>query len=401
MDSGLASVDIAIVGPGPVGTAAALASAQAGFTVALVGPANPRHDGRTVAVMDRSWQLLDQLGVASALEPEAAALNVMRLVDDTGSLFRRPPTEFRASEIGLDQFGFNVETATLAKALLAAAEADSRILRVPQAVKALEVSDGARLIRLADGATISARLVVGADGRKSVVRSEAGIGARDWSYPQSALTTIMRHSRAHRNVSTEFHTRRGPCTTVPLPGRRSSIVWMMAPDDAERLMAQDDAALALAIETRTHSILGHMSLDGPRGLTPMGGLSVERFSADRVALIGEAAHVFPPIGAQGLNLGMRDVMALRECLDQSDPGAATGLGAYDRNRSSDVRTRTGAVDALNRSLLSDMLPVDFARGFGLLALEQIGPLRRFVMRQGLNPSSAADPARAARPSPKT
>ncbi len=400
MDSVLVSVDIAIVGPGPVGAAAALALTLDGFNVALIGPANPRHDGRTVAVMDRSWQLLEQLGVASALESEAAALNVMRIVDDTGSLFRRPPTDFRATEIGLDQFGFNVETATLAKALLAATEADSRIIRVPQAVDGIEASDGARLIRLVDGSRLAARLVVGADGRQSIVRSKAGIDARDWSYPQTALTTIVRHSRAHRNVSTEFHTRHGPCTTVPLPGRRSSIVWMMAPDSAERLLAQDDAALALAIESRTHSILGQMSLDGPRGLTPMGGLSVDRFCAERVALIGEAAHVFPPIGAQGLNLGMRDVMALRECINPADPGAETGLGAYNRNRSSDVRTRTGAVDALNRSLLSDMLPVDFARGLGLLALERIGPLRRFVMRQGLNPSKAADRARDVRPSLK-
>jgi 2-octaprenyl-6-methoxyphenol hydroxylase len=118
----------------------------------------------------------------------------------------------------------------------------------------------------------------------------------------------------------------------------------------------------------------------------MGGLSVERFSAQRTALIGEAAHVFPPIGAQGLNLGLRDVAALVEVADARDPGAADGLAAYERSRASDVRTRTRAVDALNRSLLSDLLPVDFARGLGLLALDSIAPLRRFVMRQGLTPS---------------
>jgi 2-octaprenyl-6-methoxyphenol hydroxylase len=127
-----------------------------------------------------------------------------------------------------------------------------------------------------------------------------------------------------------------------------------------------------------------MSLAGPRGRVPMGGLSVERFAAGRMALIGEAAHVFPPIGAQGLNLGLRDVMALREALlGSDDPGDDVVMAAYDRARQSDVRLRTGAVDALNRTLLTDLLPADLLRGAGLLALSRIGPLRRFVMRQGL------------------
>ena len=380
------SFDIAIVGPGPVGTVAALAFARKGFNVALVGPSSPRRDGRTVALMDASWALMAELGVVEHLEDHASPLNVMRLVDDTGSLFKRPPTEFRASEIGLDQFGFNIETATLSQVLLDAAGRTSGITRLTDAVAGIEADEASVIIRLEGGTAISARLCAGADGRRSVVRKGSGITAKDWSYPQAALTTIVSHTRDHRGISTEFHTRFGPCTTVPLPGRRSSIVWMMSPEDGERRGALDDAALGLAIEQQTHSILGQMVVDGPRGVVPMGGLSVERFTAPRVALIGEAAHVFPPIGAQGLNLGLRDVTALTDHVCLPDPGAAAGLAAYERSRASDVRTRTGAVDALNRSLLSDFLPVDFARGFGLLALETFAPLRRMVMRQGLNPS---------------
>jgi 2-octaprenyl-6-methoxyphenol hydroxylase len=377
--------DIAIVGPGSVGTTAALALARAGYTVALIGPAAARRDGRTVALLERSWGLLDELGVTAALASEAAPLAKMRLVDDTGSLFRRPPTEFRASEIGLEQFGWNVETVTLNEALLRAVDGDEAITRFDGAVTDVSASAGAVLVTLTDGARIGARLVVGADGRRSAVRAATGVATREWSYPQTALTTIVRHDRDHRDVSTEFHTRHGPCTTVPLPGRRSSIVWMMAPEEAERHAAMDDKALGLAIEKRTRSILGRMTIDGPRGATPMGGLSVERFTAPRVALVGEAAHVFPPIGAQGLNLGMRDVQSLLDSISRDDPGAAGGLAAYEASRQGDVRTRTGAVDALNRSLLADFLPVDFARGFGLLALDTIAPLRRMVMRQGLNP----------------
>ena len=378
--------DVAIVGPGPVGAVAALAMAEKGFRVALVGPSSARRDGRTVALMDGSWRLLTGLGVTQALENEAAPLAMMRLVDDTGSLFRRPPTEFKAHEIGLDQFGWNVETVTLSATLLDAVAAEPAITRLETAVASMRADEHMAHLALADGTMLNAKLVAGADGRRSVVRAAMGIAGKDWQYPQSALTTIIRHGRAHRDVSTEFHTRSGPCTTVPLPGRRSSIVWMVTPPEGERLMALDDDALGMAIEQRTHSILGAVTIDGPRGLVPMGGLSVERFTAPRTALIGEAAHVFPPIGAQGLNLGLRDVTALVDAAQAHDPGAAEGLAAYERSRASDVRTRTGAVDALNRSLLSDLLPVDFARGLGLLALDSLAPLRRFVMRQGLTPT---------------
>lgn len=369
-----------------MGAVAALAFGRRGHRVALIGPAAPRRDGRTVALMDGSWALLDELGVTSRLEAHAAPLARMRLVDDTGSLFVRPPTEFRASEIGLDQFGWNVETTELTTALLDAVAATPAITRFPQAATRLEIEDRQASVHLDDGVSIASQLVVGADGRNSVVRRDAGIETKTWDYPQSALTTIVAHARPHRDVSTEFHTRSGPCTTVPLPGQRSSIVWMVARHDGERLLALDDAALARAIEKQTHSILGALTIDGPRGLVPMGGLSVERFSARRVALIGEAAHVFPPIGAQGLNLGLRDVTALVSSVSIPDLGGGQGLASYERDRAGDVRTRTRAVDTLNRSLLSDVLPVDFARGFGLLALENIAPLRRFVMRQGLNPS---------------
>lgn len=380
--------DAAIVGPGPVGATAALAMARKGLRVALIGPSAPRRDGRTVALMDGSWRLLEELGVTAKLEPLAAPLTVMRLVDDTGSLFRRPPTEFRASELGLDEFGWNVETVALSQALLDAVSAEKAITRFEAPMTRFAAVDDRAVLTLQDGGVIEARLVVGADGRQSAVRRDAGISAKTWDYPQAALTTILRHTRRHREVSTEFHTRAGPCTTVPLPGRRSSIVWMVSREDGERLMKLDDAALALAVERRIHSILGQMTVDGPRGLVPMGGLSVERFSGARAALVGEAAHVFPPIGAQGLNLGLRDAAALLASLSVDDAGAPGGLAAYERGRSADVRTRTRAVDTLNRSLLTDMLPVDFARGLGLLALDSIAPLRRFVMRQGLAPKRA-------------
>ncbi|MBX9910678.1 MAG: UbiH/UbiF family hydroxylase [Beijerinckiaceae bacterium] len=377
-------VEIAIVGAGAAGLVAALALAQDGRKVALVGPASAPRDGRTVALLDASWRLLDELGLMAALADKAAPLSTMRIVDDTGSLFRQPPVEFRASEVGLEAFGWNVENAELVAALAARAQDSGAVRMVPALVSSIAAEDGGVTLSGEGLAPLRARLVVGADGRRSQVRAAAGIAARDWSYPQVALTAICSHRRDHRDASTEFHTRAGPCTLVPLPGRRSSLVWMLAPAEADAVAALDDAAFARRVETQTHSTLGALTLDGPRGRAPMAGLSVERFAAGRMALIGEAAHVFPPIGAQGLNLGLRDVAALREALrGQDDPGSDDAMTVYDAARQSDVRLRTGAVDALNRTLLTDLMPADLLRGAGLLALSRIGPLRRFVMRQGL------------------
>ncbi|KRE13941.1 ubiquinone biosynthesis protein UbiH [Bosea sp. Root381] len=377
-------VDIAIVGAGAVGLAAALTLAKAGRSVAVIGPMHAPRDGRTVALLDGSWRLLAELGLTEALADRTAPLAVMRLVDDTGSLFRQPPVEFRASEVGLDAFGWNVENAELVETLTERLRDNAAIRHMPGFVAEIAADETGVTLSGEGLPPVRARLVIGADGRQSRVRAAAGIAARDWRYPQTALTAILAHSRDHRETSTEFHTRKGPFTLVPLPGRRSSLVWLLDPADADAVAALDDAAFARRVETQAHSLLGAMRLDGPRGRVPMGGLSVERFGAGRMALVGEAAHVFPPIGAQGLNLGLRDVMALHDALaDHSDPGTASAVEAYDRSRRADVRLRTGAVDALNRTLLTDMLPADLLRGAGLFALSRLGPLRRLVMRQGL------------------
>ncbi|HEY8383554.1 MAG TPA: UbiH/UbiF family hydroxylase [Microvirga sp.] len=386
--------DIAVVGAGAAGLAAALAFARDGFRTALIGPAEARRDGRTVALLQGSVRFIEALGVWPAVAPHAAALETMRLIDDTGSLFHPPPASFRAGEIGLDAFGWNLENATLVSELAAAARATPGLTLMDEVSTGFEVLPDRAVIALEGGRRLTAGLAVAADGRNSRLREAAGIGARAWSYPQTALTTILAHGRDHREVSTEFHTRHGPFTLVPLPGRRSSLVWVTSPDDAERLKQLDDEALALAIERQAQSMLGPMRVDGPRGAVPMSGLSVDRYVGERLALVGEAAHVFPPIGAQGLNLGLRDVASLRDAVVDGqaaghDPGSVESLRAYQRGRDLDVRLRTAAVDGLNRTLLSAFLPADFLRGAGLLALSGIGPLRRAVMREGVLPRIGA------------
>jgi 2-octaprenyl-6-methoxyphenol hydroxylase len=385
--------DVFVVGAGLAGLAAAVAFARAGFSVASCGATDRLGQGRTVALLGRSIDFLEALGVWPELEPRAAPLRSLRIVDDTGALFPARQVEFRAGEIGLDAFGWNVENAVLADALANAAAALPGLRRLESTVASFDfVAERAR-VALADGRGFVARLIVGADGRGSPARKAAGIEARVHAYPQSALTVLIAHARPHGDWSTEFHTRQGPFTLVPLPAapnapHRSSLVWVMAHAEASRRAALDDAALADEIERQARSMLGAMRIEGARGVFPMARQIVPRLVASRLALVGDAAHAFPPIGAQGLNLGLRDVNGLVAAASDAaargeDIGGEATLGRYARARAPDIALRTTAVDVLNRSLLASFGLVDAARGFGLAALGAIGPLRRLAMREGL------------------
>ncbi len=216
-----------------------------------------------------------------------------------------------------------------------------------------------------------------------------------WRYPQTALTLTLRHSRPHRDISTEFHTENGPFTLVPLPGLRSSLVCVADPSDAENLSGLDDAALAAEIERRSHSILGKMTVEPGTGDVSAGDRDrAKRFGGNRIALVGEAAHVIPPIGAQGLNLGLRDAATIGELAAAAyragrDIGAADLLARYDALRRADVASRTFAVDLLNRTLLSGFLPFQGARGFGSLSDAAHRPVapRRHARGRGAAPRS--------------
>ena len=375
-------VDCLVVGTGPVGMVAACALAQAGLTVGLAGPnAIPERDGRTVAILDRGVKLIQSLGLWGAAEDVAAPLVEMRIIDDTGSLFRAPPVTFRASELGLDAFGKNIELIDLVKQLSGALKSQPNLKYWPEAVNGFQRrNDGIIATALMSGAIIECRMLIGADGRHSKVREFAGIQTKDWHYPQTALTAIFSHERDHDDRSTEFHTRSGPFTLVPLKGKRSSLVWMMAPKEAEHLSKRSHEDFARVVERQAHSILGKMTLETKIGMVPMSGLSADHYAKDQIAVIGEAAHVFPPIGAQGLNLGLRDIDSLMTSIEKGTDQNA--LERFDSDRRRDVKTRTMAVDLLNRSLLADYVPIDFARGAGLMAIASFKPLRQFVMKRG-------------------
>ncbi len=252
--------------------------------------------------------------------------------------------------------------------------------------------------RLADGRAIRAPLAIGADGRESKARRSAGLEARLHRYPQRALTALLVHRLPHEGFSTEFHTRDGPFTLVPLPAssaavNRSSLVWVMSEEDALRRETLDGEALAREIERHAHSLLGAMRIEGGYGFFPIARQIVPRIAGPRLALVGDAAHVLPPIGAQGLNLGLRDVEAIIACVAEArasgrDIGGPEVLSGYERARRADIALRTGLVDGLNRSLIAHLGAIDFARGAALAALSAIGPLRRLAMRTGIGPRPA-------------
>jgi 2-octaprenyl-6-methoxyphenol hydroxylase len=382
-------MDVVVAGNGPAGCYAALAFAQAGFSVALAGPDRRSNDLRTTALMMPAVHLLERLGVWDRIAPEAASLKAMRIIDGTKRLLRTPPVTFQASETGEAAFGWNMPNGTLLAALQAELDESKQIQQVAASISEYAIQGSGVFSKLDGGGQLRAKLVIGADGRSSKAREAAGINVRAWTYPQTAMVLTFVHQRGHSNISTEFHTDAGPFTLVPLPGNRSSLVWVMNPQSAGEFRTLSDAELSQRIERKMESILGKITVNSPRQFYPLSGQTPAKFAANRVMLVGEAAHVFPPIGAQGLNLGLRDVEEAVLAANKSpdDPGSDSALDAFNAARRSDIILRTGAVDMLNRSLLSDFLPVQLARGIGLGLLAAVPPLRGLFMREGLRPGS--------------
>jgi 2-octaprenyl-6-methoxyphenol hydroxylase len=368
----------------------AIALAAAGVDTLVVAP-RATADHRTTALLSGSVTALETLGVWPACLPYAAALKKLRVVDATGRLLRAPEVNFAASEIGLDAFGHNIENRYLLAALEARA-AELNLPRIEAPAVAVAPDAGGVTIEYAGG-TARVRLAVGADGQRSLCRAAAAISTQRQTYPQIALTLNLAHTRPHDDTSTEFHTESGPFTLVPLPGQRSSLVCVLDPARAAELLAMSDAELSIEIERRAHSLLGKMSVEPGHGVFPLAIETADAFARSRIALIGEAAHVVPPIGAQGLNLGLRDGATIAEIAADArrqnlDIGAPNVLARYDSERRADALSRAIAVDLLNRSLLTDFFPVHGARGLSLYLVDRIGPLRRALMREGVTPAAS-------------
>ncbi|MFX0541666.1 UbiH/UbiF family hydroxylase [Roseovarius sp. S4756] len=391
-------VDILISGGGIAGLTAAAAFGAAGFSVLCVDPAAPvtersakGADMRSTAFLQPAQRLLEECGLWDRLAAHAMPLQTMRIIDAGGAEGApRLTRSFDASEISDQPFGWNLPNWLLRHEMLAHVGAAKNITFRPGiGTDGLLTRDSEARVRLTDGSHVTARLVVAADGRGSPIRQAAGIDVHTTRYGQKALAFAVTHPIPHGNVSTEIHRSGGPFTLVPLPDHEgipsSAVVWMERGAEVQRLAALDEAAFNEALNARSCHILGPLTLASQRSTWPIISQIADRYSAQRVALIAEAAHVMPPIGAQGLNTSLADLRALLDLARKSPDtlGDTAMLDAYHRARHTKVAVRMKGIDMLNRASMMDAQPLRDARAMGLNALYALAPVRRTLMRLGL------------------
>ncbi|MDP2697050.1 FAD-dependent monooxygenase [Thalassospira sp.] len=396
------TTDILIAGGGIAGMSAAARLAADGHEIILVdpAPASPDHnaanhpDLRTTAFLQPGIATLTRAGAWQAMQDNGAMLRVMRIIDAGGAeRTPRQTADFDGIETGHGHFGWNITNRTARTALLA------RLAGLPNvqflqgvAVTGMAPGTDTATVTLSDQQTIATRLVIAADGRDSALRDMAGITHRRWQYDQSALVFAVTHDRPHDNISTEIHRTGGPLTLVPMPDHNgkpcSSVVWMTPARRADTLFAMDDATLSQTLMDETMGLFGTLAVTGGRAVWPMISQIAARLTGPRLALIAEAAHVVPPIGAQGLNMSLHDIETLAGLLatarnDGDDIGAARLLTRYHRRNFPRMVARVGGIDILNRAAMAEPRPLRDLRCLGLTALNKIAPLRKLAIRAGI------------------
>lgn len=391
-------IDIFISGGGVAGLAATIAFAQAGFTTLCADPMPPvttrdaaGSDLRTTAFLQPAQAFLDRIGLWSTFAPHATPLQVMRIVDAGGKVAEpRASHDFNAADISDQPFGWNLPNWLLRREMV------SHLDRLPNATFLPGTGTAHVLTRqrearvtLTDGTRLRAKLIVAADGRNSPVREALGIGVNTTRYGQKALAFAVTHARPHDNISTEIHRTGGPFTLVPLPDHDgkpcSAIVWMDRGPEVARLAALPEAAFEAEMTERSAGLYGPLALASRRTVWPIISQVADRMHGERTALVAEAAHVMPPIGAQGLNMSLADIATLLEIAEanRDDPGAPEGLAKFARARHRDVKARVAGVDALNRASMAEAQGLRDMRLTALNALYSVAPVRRVLMRAGL------------------
>lgn len=378
--------DAIVVGGGLAGTAAAIALAKEGLDTLHLAPKG-QIDRRTSALMMPSVAYLQSAGLIGEPEDLGHPLTEIRIIDATGRLIRAPETLFRAEEAGLDAFGWNFANARLLQRFDEVAATLPELRTHGVMVSSIRSDDAGHQVHLSDASIAQAPLLVGADGKKSLVRTASGFTARESVFEQAALVCDLELSRPLGSTSVEFHYPNGPFTLVPAGGSRANLVWIDQLAALQAAKAGSEENLAAVLLERSQRLFGAISVATPTFIFPLSTLGVDRAGANGVALVGEAAHAFPPIGAQGLNLGLRDVASLAAAVAGSDrtrSGWAKEVSqAYANRRAADL-TRTGAmVDTLFRSLLAEMLPAQALRASGLWALKLLPALRHQAFTLGM------------------
>lgn len=392
--------DILIAGGGAPGLTLALLLAPLGLHVTVIDPApftglkDARPDNRTAALMQGSIRIIEAAGGWAACRPYGAELRTLRIVDENSLRRKKIQADFNATEIGLDAFAVNMPNGILRAALCDAAKDCAAIRLTPgRRVTQLVPDDTGTTVTLDDGTALRARLVAGADGRQSQIRALSHISARTHEFGQSAITCLVEHSRPHDYISTEFHRPTGPFTLVPLPGKMSSVVWVDDTAAADAMMAVSKRAFETALQDRTRGVLGTVRLSGAPGCWPLIGLKTHRLCAPRAVLIAEAAHVIHPLGAQGLNLSLRDAAVLAETIADAarlglDYGSRTVLESFEKRRMADIGGRVYGTEGFNHVVSNRKTAIHGLRRAGLQIVSNISLLRTLAMQQGLAPRDA-------------
>ncbi len=383
--------DILIAGAGFSGLALAIALRQGSdgaLSVALADPTLDRasSDPRAAAIAAAARRLFETIGVWDAIASDAQPILDMVVTDSRLDHAMRPAFLTFDGEIAPGEpFAHMIENGPMIAALLDKARAEGVDLR-PLAVTQFR-NDRARVVAtLADGTTLSARLLVAADGARSAIREHAGIATYGWEYDQAGIVTTVAHERDHNGRAEEHFLPAGPFAILPLKGRRSSIVWTEGKADAARIVALPDAEFLAELEQRFGLHLGDLAIAGPRGAFPLGLHVARSFIAERIALIGDAAHVIHPIAGQGLNMGLRDVAALAEAIIDGarigiDVGAVSVLERYQRWRRFDTMAMGVATDGLNRLFSNNSDLLRLVRDMGLGIVDRMPNLKDFFIRE--------------------
>lgn len=391
--------DIAIIGGGLNGTCLALALVQTGQRVTLIDRlekaprAQPAFDGRSYALALASTRLLTGVGVWNALVSDSQPILDIKVTDGRAGDGPSPFfMHFDHTEIEEGPMGYMVEDRNLRPVLLDAVEAEPRIVQRNGVRVVGQAADMAGIILTLDtGDRLRARLAVAVDGRQSETAMRAGIKRIGWSYGQTALVCAIEHTLPHHGTAHQFFMPPGPLAILPLTGNRSSIVWSETAENAKRIHVLDDAAYLDVLRPRFGSFLGEISLAGARYTYPLGLSLAHDMVAQRVALVGDAAHGVHPIAGQGLNAGLRDVAALAEVVADAvrrgeDCGSDAALARYQQWRRFDNTTLALATDSFNRLFSNDNPLIRAARDIGMAAVNALPGLRRGFMREaaGLN-----------------
>lgn len=390
MSAAAQRVDVAVAGGGAAGLTLAAAlkvGLGEGAVVTVIEPETPRPpDPRASAITAGNVRMLETLGLWGDLEAASEPINAMALRD--GARETRVAPRLLSFEGGVtpgEPFARMVPN----DGLLEAARRRAAALGVERiADRAVGSRDDGlfRMVRLASGGAVAARLLVAADGARSRLREEAGIPFHGWGYGQSAVTFVIAHSEPHRGIARQTFLPGGPLALLPMPGHRSSVVWTERTREAARLAALDPFSLADALDQRVGAVLGDIAVEGAAKAYPLSLGLAAAMAGPRLALVGDAAHVIHPIAGQGLNLGLGDAAALAERLVDAlrlglDPGAASVLAAYERDRRFAVTMMASVTDGINRLFSNDRPGLKLMRDAGLRLVDQIPALKRIAIGQ--------------------